>query len=127
MILQRRPVANRRRIPAIRFSERRKFMLFSAVLGLAPGLPSCLRTRDNPREPAMLLSSPFSQAVAALVKRFAGRLLQPFDDGYDEARRVEHPLVDRRALLIALQAHARPVVDGGFGIAAPMGRGGDTT
>jgi FAD/FMN-containing dehydrogenase len=40
-------------------------------------------------------------AVGELGATFAGRLLQPTDDAYDEARRVHNGLVDKRPALIA--------------------------
>jgi FAD/FMN-containing dehydrogenase len=42
-----------------------------------------------------------SQAIADLSPSFGGRLLQPADAGYDEARRVHNGLVDKRPALIA--------------------------
>jgi FAD/FMN-containing dehydrogenase len=41
------------------------------------------------------------QQVAELAARFAGRLLRPGDEGYEEARRIHNGLVDRRPALIA--------------------------
>ncbi len=40
-------------------------------------------------------------AVAALASSFSGRLLQPGEAGYDDARRVHNGLVDKRPALIA--------------------------
>jgi hypothetical protein len=39
--------------------------------------------------------------VAALRTRFRGALLQPGEEGYDEARRVWNGAIDRRPALIA--------------------------
>src|SRR5712691_10140252 len=41
------------------------------------------------------------QAVAALRARFRGALLQPQEEGYDEARRIWNGAIDRQPLLIA--------------------------
>src|SRR5678810_935661 len=40
-------------------------------------------------------------SVSQLAPSFAGRLLQPSDSGYDEARRVHNGLIDKRPALIA--------------------------
>ena len=40
------------------------------------------------------------RAVADLAPAFAGRLLQPSDDGYDTARKVHNGLIDKRPALI---------------------------
>jgi FAD/FMN-containing dehydrogenase len=40
-------------------------------------------------------------SVSDLAGRFTGRLLQPADAGYDEARRVHNGLIDKRPALIA--------------------------
>src|SRR5262245_61429345 len=45
--------------------------------------------------------SPVAAAVSELGATFAGRLLQPTDGAYDEARRVHNGLVDKRPALIA--------------------------
>jgi FAD/FMN-containing dehydrogenase len=45
--------------------------------------------------------SSVAAAVGELGATFAGRLLQPTDDAYDEARRVHNGLVDKRPALIA--------------------------
>jgi FAD/FMN-containing dehydrogenase len=42
-----------------------------------------------------------SSAAANLATTFSGRLLQPGDTGYDEARRVHNGLIDKRPALIA--------------------------
>jgi len=36
-----------------------------------------------------------------VAKNFSGRLLQPADPGYDDARRVHNGLIDKRPALIA--------------------------
>ena len=41
-----------------------------------------------------------------LVSSISGRVLQPDDPGYDEARRVHNGMIDRRP------AHHRPLPDG---------------
>ena len=45
--------------------------------------------------------SSISAAVDELRAKFAGRLLQPTDTGYDEARKVHNGLIDKRPALIA--------------------------
>src|SRR6516164_306173 len=42
-----------------------------------------------------------AEAVSGLAGAFSGRLLQPGDGGYDEARRVHNGMVDKRPALIA--------------------------
>ena len=39
--------------------------------------------------------------LKSLAKSFSGSLLQPGDDGYEEARRIHNGLVDKRPALIA--------------------------
>ena len=41
------------------------------------------------------------EAVGQLAPTFTGKLLQPADSGYDEARRVHNGLIDKRPALIA--------------------------
>jgi len=43
----------------------------------------------------------FSAAAAELSKTFTGRLLQPADPEWDEARRIHNGLVDKRPVLVA--------------------------
>ena len=43
---------------------------------------------------------PLPNAVAELAKAFTGRLLQPPDLGYEDARKVHNGLVDKRPALI---------------------------
>ena len=45
----------------------------------------------------MSVATPLEQ----LAPSFTGRLLQPADPGYDEARRVHNGLIDKRPALIA--------------------------
>ena len=42
-----------------------------------------------------------AEAVSGLAGAFSGRLIQPEDGGYDEARRVHNGMVDKRPALIA--------------------------
>ena len=55
--------------------------------------------------------SPVSAAVGELRATFAGRLLQPTDAGYDEARRVHNGLIDKRPALIAQCRGLADIVD----------------
>ena len=55
--------------------------------------------------------SPVSAAVGELRSTFAGRLLQPTDAGYDEARRVHNGLIDKRPALIAQCRGLADIVD----------------
>lgn len=52
-----------------------------------------------------------STAVGELRPTFAGRLLQPTDSGYDEARRVHNGLIDKRPSLIAQCRGVADIVD----------------
>jgi hypothetical protein len=45
--------------------------------------------------------SSVAAAVGELGAAFGGRLLQPTDGAYDEARRVHNGLIDKRPALIA--------------------------
>src|SRR5436305_3270019 len=49
-------------------------------------------------------------AVQELAPRFSGRLLQPGDEGYDEARKVWNGLFDRRPALVARCGNVDDVV-----------------
>ena len=49
----------------------------------------------------MLSKSSVAQAVSEIANTFAGRLLQPDDAGYEDARRVHNGMVDKRPALIA--------------------------
>jgi FAD/FMN-containing dehydrogenase len=50
-------------------------------------------------------------AVGELGAKFAGRLLPPTDDAYDEARRVHNGLIDKRPALIAQCQGMADIVD----------------
>ncbi|HEX2134917.1 MAG TPA: FAD-dependent oxidoreductase, partial [Microvirga sp.] len=52
-----------------------------------------------------------SKAIADLRVRFRGALLQPGEEGYDEARRIWNGAIDRRPALIARCAGADDVVE----------------
>lgn len=52
-----------------------------------------------------------SVAVGELSAKFAGRLLQPTDAAYDEARRVHNGLIDKRPALIAQCRGMADIVD----------------
>src|SRR5512134_76625 len=54
---------------------------------------------------------PVSAAVGELRSTFTGRLLQPTDAGYDEARRVHNGLIDKRPALIAQCRGLADIVD----------------
>jgi FAD/FMN-containing dehydrogenase len=49
----------------------------------------------------MISASQLTSALSELGKSFRGRLLQPADPGYEEARRVHNGLVDKRPAVIA--------------------------
>lgn len=55
--------------------------------------------------------SSISVAVGELGAKFAGRLLQPTDAAYDEARRVHNGLIDKRPALIAQCRGMADIVD----------------
>jgi len=55
--------------------------------------------------------SSISAAVSELRAKFAGRLLQPTDAAYDEARRVHNGLIDKRPALIAQCQGMADIVD----------------
>ena len=55
--------------------------------------------------------SSISAAVGELRVTFAGRLLQPTDTAYDEARRVHNGLIDKRPALIAQCRGMADIVD----------------
>ena len=50
-------------------------------------------------------------SVSDLAARFSGRLLQPTDAGFDEARRVHNGLIDKRPALIAQARNTADIVD----------------
>ena len=56
-------------------------------------------------------ASSISQAVSQLAPTFGGHLLQPIDDGYEEARRVHNGLIDKRPALIARCSGAADIRD----------------
>jgi FAD/FMN-containing dehydrogenase len=49
----------------------------------------------------MISTSSLADSVTELARTFTGRLLQPKDPGYEEARKVHNGLVDKRPALIA--------------------------
>jgi FAD/FMN-containing dehydrogenase len=55
--------------------------------------------------------SSISAAVSELSAKFAGRLLQPTDAAYDEARKVHNGLIDKRPALIAQCQGMADIVD----------------
>lgn len=55
--------------------------------------------------------SSIADAVADVATTFSGKLLDPTDAGYDEARRVHNGLVDKRPALIARCCGVADVVD----------------
>src|SRR4249919_62249 len=57
------------------------------------------------------MTSSLADAVIELASRFSGRLLQPADAGYEEARKVHNGLVDKRPALIARCRGVADVVD----------------
>jgi FAD/FMN-containing dehydrogenase len=59
----------------------------------------------------MVSGAPSSNAVSALAKTFRGRLLQPDDLGYEDARLLHNGLVDKRPSLIAPCRGVADVVD----------------
>lgn len=59
-------------------------------------------------------------AIAEAAKSFAGRLLQPTDPGYDEARRVHNGLVDKRPAVVACCRGVADIVDA-VGLARTLG------
>jgi len=54
---------------------------------------------------------PLAADLAQLAPSFSGRLLQPTDAGYDDARRVHNGLIDKRPTLIARCAGTADVAD----------------
>ncbi len=57
------------------------------------------------------MPSSVADAVIELASRFSGKLLQPADAGYEEARKVHNGLVNRRPALIARCRGVADVVD----------------
>jgi FAD/FMN-containing dehydrogenase len=66
-----------------------------------------IETVRNPSQEARVSE----QAFARLRMRFRGALLQPDEEGYDEARRIWNGAIDRRPVLIARCAGADDVVE----------------
>src|SRR5690242_12552837 len=64
-------------------------------------------TKMDPSAPVSL----FPDDVAALRARLCGRLLEPGDDGYDNARLVWNGMIDRRPKLIAGCAGPADVIE----------------
>ena len=61
-----------------------------------------------------------SERLDAVRAGFTGELLQPDDDGYDEARRIHNGLIDRRPTLIA-RCHGTADVADAIGLARETG------
>ena len=59
----------------------------------------------------MASNTTVAAAVAELAGTFTGRLLQPADAGYEDARKVHNGLVDKRPALIARCRGVADVVD----------------
>jgi FAD/FMN-containing dehydrogenase len=57
----------------------------------------------------MTLAETLPKAAKDLTKTFSGKLLQPNDAGYDDARRVHNGLVDKHPALIARCANAADI------------------
>src|SRR5215207_588041 len=60
------------------------------------------------------------EAVKTLGGTFAGQLLQPDDDGYDDARKVHNGLIDKHPVLVARCRGVADVVDA-VGLARDLG------
>jgi FAD/FMN-containing dehydrogenase len=69
---------------------------------------------------AMKPSSSLQEAVSTLGGAFAGQLLQPGDNGYDDSRRVHNGLIDKRPAVIARCRGVADVVDA-IGLARKLG------
>ncbi len=65
-------------------------------------------------------SSSLQEAVSTLGGAFAGQLLQPGDNGYDDSRRVHNGLIDKRPAVIARCRGVADVVDA-IGLARKLG------
>jgi len=59
----------------------------------------------------MATSAGTGEGVDTLRAGFSGTVLEPSDDGYDDARRVHNGLIDRRPALIAKCSNTADVVD----------------
>ncbi len=56
-------------------------------------------------------SSPLSAAIASNANAFSGRLIQPGESGYDDARRVHNGLIDKKPAVIAECRGAADIID----------------
>ena len=56
------------------------------------------------------MAQPSQEHIEALKAQLRGRLLQPNDNGYDEARRIWNAMIDRRPPLIVQAAGAADVI-----------------
>ena len=65
------------------------------------------RTTTPPGEVAVMLDN---QAIGLLAQSFRGTLIQPGDDGYDEARKLYNGMIDKRPRLIARCADVADVI-----------------
>jgi FAD/FMN-containing dehydrogenase len=59
----------------------------------------------------MSAASSLSQAIGELAGGFSGRLIQPTDAAYEEARKLHNGLIDKRPALIARCAGVADIVD----------------
>ena len=59
----------------------------------------------------MILTENLAKAANDLTKTFGGKLFQPTDAGYDDARRVHNGLVDKHPAIIARCARPADIVD----------------
>jgi FAD/FMN-containing dehydrogenase len=59
----------------------------------------------------MAISTIDGEALEALAAAFSGTILQPGDEGYDDARRVQNGLIDRRPAVIARCAGTADIQD----------------
>ncbi len=57
------------------------------------------------------MSMTFASSVTDLAKTFSGRIIQPTDPEYEDARRVHNGLIDKRPALIARCGGAGDIVD----------------
>src|SRR5262245_35631741 len=55
--------------------------------------------------------SAIADAVKALSPQFSGRLIQPADHGYHDARKVHNGLIDKRPALVAQCRGAQDIAD----------------
>jgi FAD/FMN-containing dehydrogenase len=58
-----------------------------------------------------MMSMTFASSVTDLAKTFSGRIIQPTDPEYEDARRVHNGLIDKRPALIARCGGAGDIVD----------------